>query len=65
MGIGISFNTDNDAFGHGRQDAEVSRILRQLADKIETTGAREGVIRDANGNTIGQFKYTRTWHPTN
>lgn len=62
MGISISFSTKNDAFADGRQDAETARILRRLADRIEIYGETANVIVDANGNTIGQFKYDRAWH---
>lgn len=50
-------NTDNAAFEGEDKAAEVARILRDIADKVE----REGVqwhfqtIRDVNGNDVGRF----------
>jgi hypothetical protein len=51
----IEFKTDNAAFdGDADKQAEVARILRGIADKVEA-GADYGCVRDANGNTIGEF----------
>jgi hypothetical protein len=48
----LEFETDNEAFDE--LAPEVSRILRELADKIES-GRLHGKIYDANGNHIGGF----------
>ena len=47
----ITINTDNAAF----EDAgmETSRILRRLADDVESMGLCEYVLRDINGNRVG------------
>lgn len=58
----ISINLDNDAFQNGNRNAEIVRILRSLADKLEsyqgdiTAGAGIfGNLRDINGNPVGTF----------
>jgi hypothetical protein len=49
--IVIRIGTGNDAFSDDPQ-AEVSRILRDLADKCER-GAMPDTLRDINGNKCG------------
>lgn len=49
----VEFHTDNAAFEH---DSEVPRILTGIADKVEQ-GQRSGQIRDANGNTVGWWRW--------
>lgn len=54
----IEFDTNNSAFDnsdglHGR--AEIARILRNIADKVEE-GRVDGSIRDINGNRVGNWK---------
>lgn len=52
-----AFENENDTNG-----AELGRILRDLADKVENGGtlslyAGEGInLRDANGNAVGQLE---------
>jgi len=53
--VSISIETDNDAFVDDR-NAELARILHDLADKIEA-GNDVSVIRDMNGNTVGEISY--------
>ena len=61
MAVTIHFETDNAAFQDSPQ-AEIVRILRALADKIEAdTGPDETgefyagwKVRDYNGNAIGE-----------
>ena len=56
--VTIKFSTANDAFNV--PGPEIARILRELARLVEdgVAGGDEYKIRDANGNTVGQFKYT-------
>jgi len=56
--VTIKFSTANEAFNV--PGPEIARILRELARLVEdgVTGGDEYKIRDANGNTVGQFKYT-------
>lgn len=50
----ITINTDNAAFADD-EGFEVARILRGLADHIETSDELDAkkAVRDINGNTIG------------
>jgi hypothetical protein len=54
--FGLKFSTSNSAFD-GQTDAEIARILRQIADTFERGGLAEGIIRDLNGNTIGRYEH--------
>ena len=56
----IQFATDNAAFADGNGEAEIARILRALADKIEDGGRDDMQIylADLNGNGIGHCYYT-------
>lgn len=49
----VLINIDNAAFEDGR-DAELARILREVADKLDD-GVSAGNVRDYNGNTVGDF----------
>lgn len=48
----LTLNTDNAAFED--YSAEVARILRTAADRIEN-GVGAGSLADANGNAVGSF----------
>jgi hypothetical protein len=51
----LTLDCFNDAFSGGNCNAEIARILRVAADRIEngTTMAR---CHDANGNNVGAFE---------
>jgi len=55
----ISIEMDNAAFDpHG---AELARILRELADRVEGRATADGQsynLRDANGNRVGELSVT-------
>ena len=62
--INITLLVDNDAFGitYDDQAQEVSRILRDLADRLEADSRyldpRYGqypTLNDSNGNRVGSF----------
>lgn len=55
MDITIKINTDNVAFSGG--DFETVRILRELADKIESNGVEFVNLRDINGNKVGFVEF--------
>jgi len=55
MDFKLSLNCDNDAFW--QPELEVTRILKQLAKKVEN-GLVEGVILDHNGNKVGNWEFT-------
>lgn len=52
----LEIETDNAAFIDPRH-VELARILREVADKIETKAPAFGPIHDINGNTVGKFNY--------
>ncbi|KKN48351.1 hypothetical protein LCGC14_0653860 [marine sediment metagenome] len=49
----INFNLRNGAFAEDHKP-ECARILRDLAEAVEE-GMLDGIIRDINGNAIGQI----------
>ena len=54
----IRIALENAAFADGEEGAELARILRKLADRIESAGEAPRCfenIRDVNGNTVGQY----------
>jgi len=53
----LTIKTDNAAFEGRDRYAEVARILRKAADRIEN-GTFESTVRDYNGNDVGQFKFS-------
>jgi hypothetical protein len=53
----IHFKTDNAAFDD-MPGLEIARILRALADKLESaTSAANGPIHDVNGNRVGAYSF--------
>ena len=64
MNLTIKINTDNDSFADENLGSEVSRILKNYATAIEsvidpdTSWELETKLRDINGNTVGQVKFT-------
>ena len=57
----ITFNTENAAFNDDLQDfsednstAEVARILAFVRSEV-FSGRTQGIVRDINGNTVGQW----------
>lgn len=50
--VTLTINTGNAAFDDGNREAEVARILREAADKIEA-GYEDFTLRDYNGNKVG------------
>ena len=59
MSFKLSIKTDNAAFtnedtGEDAPHAEVARLLREVADRVEG-GDDHGVIMDVNGNNVGTF----------
>lgn len=51
----ITIKTDNAAFED--KGVELARILRRLADAMESTnGEYNGKLIDVNGNTVGAVK---------
>jgi hypothetical protein len=54
----LMFTTDNAAFGDDQfsRGAEIARILRAIADKIDKETMTRGTARDANGNKVGEWE---------
>lgn len=48
----LNITLGNDAMQSG---PDVARALREVADRIEDGLEARGPIRDANGNTVGQY----------
>ena len=59
MKFKLEIECDNDAFGLGASDtvAEVQRILGAAITKLEGYQL-EAVLRDCNGNRVGEYKLT-------
>ena len=52
----LKFNTDNAAYAdYEYPNQAIARSVREVAEKIEQ-GARSGIIRDTNGNTVGKWE---------
>lgn len=51
MKIEIELNTENQAF---EDDQEIERILQEAVKNI-ASGISQGILRDYNGNKVGQF----------
>lgn len=56
----VTITTDNAAFGEDL-GGEVARLLRAIADRAECGIAEHRPfvlpVRDANGNTVGEFSF--------
>ena len=55
----VKIDCGNAAFDEGNRDAEVSRILSEIAGKIGARGIHQGMsetIHDINGNDVGRWK---------
>jgi hypothetical protein len=59
MAVTIEFDNGNAAFDAGEGmpwgGPETARILRKLADQLESGGNVSGPIHDVNGNRIGRY----------
>jgi hypothetical protein len=57
MKFRLTLDCGNAAFDYPDHRAEVARILRETAAKLD--GGREGgFLRDVNGNHVGTFAFT-------
>ena len=55
MNLELKINMDNDAYNGNRWKAEVIRNLKQVIDQIADQDRDHGMIRDINGNTVGEW----------
>ena len=53
-GFQLEFDTGNAAFEDDNLRPEIARILGEIAEHVEG-GYVEGVIRDINGNKVGNW----------
>lgn len=57
----LSMECDNAAFAEGEREAEVARILRRTAQRLEdlevAIGNGGGSLLDVNGNRVGSFAF--------
>ncbi len=53
----LRISTENAAFDDNNHDAEIARILRHVADRIDANGATtyRHMIHDMNGNHVGGY----------
>ncbi len=51
----ITLDTGNPAFDE-QPATELARILRELADNIESDGQCDRTLRDINGNIVGNVR---------
>jgi len=59
MTFNLSLDMDNAAFVDAPSGAELARILRALADRLDgepTPAGSGGKLRDVNGNTCGDWR---------
>ena len=59
MSLRLHIATENAAFSEGPA-TELARILRKLADRIEHDPAPYIVLRDSNGNRVGECQISET-----
>lgn len=61
MHVRISIACDNEAFSNGNGPLEVARILKTLARSVaeDSELASRYVLRDMNGNRVGEYVVTR------
>ena len=59
MKFKLEFSVDNDAFApsFSTRVGEITEVFNSVLHKL-MHGEDSGTIRDSNGNTIGQFKFT-------
>ena len=50
----LNIETDNAAFTDDAPEAEIARILRRIAERVER-GEQSGDIMDVNGNRVGAW----------
>jgi hypothetical protein len=51
----LEINMDNDAYRNNRWKGEVIRNLKRVIDQIADEDRDHGIIRDINGNTVGEW----------
>jgi hypothetical protein len=60
MAFRLRIDTGNAAFDDDNRYAEVARILRALADRLDDRpGQTGGLVVDINGNNVGTWRFTQ------
>ena len=54
MGFTLTFTTASSAVQDAGVDISVAKILTSVAARV-ANGTTEGVVRDFNGNTVGEW----------
>lgn len=54
MQMFITVNMDNAAFEDGEGRPECIEILKRISRQLES-GFSHGIVKDSNGNTVGNF----------
>lgn len=57
----ITFSTGDAAFDQDDGRIEIARILQEIAAIVAETNERQGIVRDRNGNVIGQWDMDRVY----
>lgn len=52
--------TENAAFETPDAPGEIARILREVADRVES-GSAHGKVADINGNSVGRYDVQGGW----
>lgn len=60
MKMTVKVKMSNSAFGDDDFEAaqELARILREAADKLERNGLEHVILRDVNGNKVGEVSFS-------
>lgn len=58
MTFTLTINIDNDAFAPGDAGVELSRLLRNTADRVAHDDTDHFYLRDVNGNIVGAVTVT-------
>ena len=67
LGFVVKISCESDAFTNapGETDAmvtEIGRILRNVANWVESGDVGAGIIHDINGHRVGKFTWTSETH---
>jgi hypothetical protein len=58
MAFRLRIGTGNAAFEDGNKNYEIARILRVIATDLELHNAPKAIVRDMNGNAVGEWRFT-------
>jgi len=58
MAFRLRIATGNAAFADGNRNYQLARILRVIATDLELHNVPKAIIRDSNGNSVGEWRFT-------